>query len=325
MQDYRRRHWDEDDRRDREGGRRGESDRSWRDQADGGYSSPRRADSQGYGDMDEGYGPRREGWPGEDRGTRGGWRGEEERWSRGSSQRESSPYEPYGESRRGRGSSGGWGNEWGGYSGGRSGGDYSGGSFGGYTGSEPRHEYGMRSGEWSGEGRRDWSSYGGRSGGDWGGRSMGMGGSELGSGYSNDPRSGGGYGYGPRGGDTDESRGRWSHGGQSYAGRGPKDYHRSDDRVREEISDRLTDDHQVDASEISIQVQNGEVTLTGTVNDRGQKRRAEDLAESISGVREVTNNIRVSRGQDRAERGQTSGQSGSSTGASGSRGKSSAV
>ena len=142
---------------------------------------------------------------------------------------------------------------------------------------------------------------------------MGMGGSELGSGYGGEPRGG------------DTASGRWSSRGQSYAGRGPKDYKRSDDRIREEIADRLTDDDRVDASEISIQVQNGEVTLTGTVNDRGQKRRAEDLAESISGVREVANNIRVSRGQDGAERGQTSGQSGSSTGASGSRGKSSAV
>ena len=80
-----------------------------------------------------------------------------------------------------------------------------------------------------------------------------------------------------------------------YAGRGPKDYQRSDERIREEISDRMTDDDSLDASNITVQVQKGEVTLTGTVTTREQKRRAEDLAEGSSGVREVTNNVRVSR------------------------------
>lgn len=81
--------------------------------------------------------------------------------------------------------------------------------------------------------------------------------------------------------------------GTSFAGRGPKDYHRSDDRIREEISDYMTDDHDLDASDISVQVRSGEVTLTGTVRTREQKRRAEDLAEGISGVNDVVNNIRV--------------------------------
>ena len=41
---------------------------------------------------------------------------------------------------------------------------------------------------------------------------------------------------------------------------------------------------------------NGEVTLTGTVDDRQAKRLAEDIAESVSGVREVHNQIRVQQG-----------------------------
>ncbi len=57
----------------------------------------------------------------------------------------------------------------------------------------------------------------------------------------------------------------------------------------------MTDDHGVDASEISIQVKQGDVTLTGTVTSREQKRRAEDIAERTSGVNEVTNQIRVAR------------------------------
>jgi len=86
---------------------------------------------------------------------------------------------------------------------------------------------------------------------------------------------------------------------ESYAGRGPKGYKRSDERIREEISDRLMDDDNVDATEITVQVQGGEVTLTGTVPGRSHKRRTEDLAESVSGVSEVISNLRVSR-QDTA-------------------------
>ena len=42
-------------------------------------------------------------------------------------------------------------------------------------------------------------------------------------------------------------------------------------------------------------VSNGEVTLTGDVEERWDKRRAEDLAEDVAGVREVHNNIRIQR------------------------------
>jgi hypothetical protein len=80
-----------------------------------------------------------------------------------------------------------------------------------------------------------------------------------------------------------------------YAGRGPKDYRRSDDRVREEICDCMTDDPMLDASDITVQVSEGVVTLSGTVSSRDQKRRAEDVAERVSGVKDVTNQLRVSR------------------------------
>ena len=78
-----------------------------------------------------------------------------------------------------------------------------------------------------------------------------------------------------------------------YRGRGPKGYARSDDRIREDVNDRLTDDGSLDATEIEVEVRDREVTLSGTVNSRFDKRRAEDLAESVSGVTHVQNNIRV--------------------------------
>src|SRR5690606_23118505 len=80
-----------------------------------------------------------------------------------------------------------------------------------------------------------------------------------------------------RGGRGDETYG-------TYVGRGPKGYRRSDERITEDVCDRLTDDPMVDASDITVQVRDGEVTLTGTVEDRRQKRRAEDIVEDVPGV-----------------------------------------
>lgn len=78
-----------------------------------------------------------------------------------------------------------------------------------------------------------------------------------------------------------------------YRGKGPKNYSRSDDRIKEDVNDRLSDDPFIDASDIDVSVTNGEVTLTGTVDHRSTKRRAEDIAESISGVKNVENRLRV--------------------------------
>ncbi|KAA2244284.1 BON domain-containing protein [Salinarimonas soli] len=78
-----------------------------------------------------------------------------------------------------------------------------------------------------------------------------------------------------------------------HRGRGPKGYQRSDARLREDVSDVLADDPHLDASTIEVSVENGEVRLSGRVASRGDKRHAEDLAESVRGVRHVQNDIRV--------------------------------
>ena len=78
-----------------------------------------------------------------------------------------------------------------------------------------------------------------------------------------------------------------------HRGKGPKDYQRSEDRIREDVCDRLSDDDYVDASNIQVQIQSNEVILTGSVGSREEKRRAEDVVESISGVRNVENRLRV--------------------------------
>lgn len=83
---------------------------------------------------------------------------------------------------------------------------------------------------------------------------------------------------------------------QGHRGKGPKGYSRSDERIREEVYQKLTDDEHIDASEIEVEVRNAEVTLMGTVHDRNEKRHAEDLIENISGVNHVQNNLRVQQG-----------------------------
>jgi osmotically-inducible protein OsmY len=80
-----------------------------------------------------------------------------------------------------------------------------------------------------------------------------------------------------------------------YVGRGPRGYQRSEERIREDINDRLTEDWYVDASDIEVTVNNGMVTLTGLVNSREEKRRAEDIVESVSGVSDVSNQLRIGR------------------------------
>ncbi|GHD05032.1 SWFGD domain-containing protein [Tianweitania populi] len=95
-----------------------------------------------------------------------------------------------------------------------------------------------------------------------------------------------------------------------HRGRGPKNYTRSDDRIREDVNDRLSDDQHLDASDIDVTVKDGEVTLGGTVQERFAKRHAEDLVERVSGVKHVQNNLRVSSQQQGYGSTDTSGRAG---------------
>jgi hypothetical protein len=78
-----------------------------------------------------------------------------------------------------------------------------------------------------------------------------------------------------------------------HSGRGPTSYIRPDDRIQEDVCERLTHDPEIDAGEIEVGVLNGEVTLSGTVPDRTTKHAAEDVVYGVSGVKEVDNCLRV--------------------------------
>jgi hypothetical protein len=76
---------------------------------------------------------------------------------------------------------------------------------------------------------------------------------------------------------------------------GPKGYKRSDERIKEDVSDRISQMNMVDASDVEVAVKGGEVTLTGTVPNRVMKWQLENMIDTVAGVTEVHNQLRVRR------------------------------
>ena len=76
---------------------------------------------------------------------------------------------------------------------------------------------------------------------------------------------------------------------------GPANYKRSDERIRDDIYERLTDSHHIDARAILVDVNQGSVTLNGTVTERRMRYMAEDLVERVSGVSNINNQLRVQK------------------------------
>jgi osmotically-inducible protein OsmY len=180
--------------------------------------------------------------------------------------------------------------------------DYRSGPHGSDPGSYEQRS--MRSHEGYGPAGRDWVQ--GSGGGYWGqgtGGGQGIGGS--GSWRQEQSRDWGGqmgsqgYGQGPSWqGDANtgySAAGSWMAG--PHSGRGPQGYQRSDARIEEDICEHLTHHGMLDATGIQVQVENGEVTLTGTVESRQAKRMAEDILDGISGVKDIHNQLRVQRDQ----------------------------
>ena len=87
-------------------------------------------------------------------------------------------------------------------------------------------------------------------------------------------------------------------GSRRGARRGPKGYERSDERLKEDISERMYASDDYDCSDVTVEVSGGKVTLDGSVSDRYSKYMIEEMVDSIAGVKEVDNRLRVSRGDD---------------------------
>ncbi len=76
---------------------------------------------------------------------------------------------------------------------------------------------------------------------------------------------------------------------------GPKGYQRSDERLREDISERLMEARYIDSSDVTVEVSGAKVVLDGTVPERRMKHAIEDLVAACPGVQDIDNKIRLRR------------------------------
>jgi hypothetical protein len=76
---------------------------------------------------------------------------------------------------------------------------------------------------------------------------------------------------------------------------GPKGYQRSDERLREDISERLMEARYIDSSDVTVEVTGAKVVLEGTVPERRMKHAIEDLVDACPGVQDIENRVRVRR------------------------------
>lgn len=79
--------------------------------------------------------------------------------------------------------------------------------------------------------------------------------------------------------------------GTNYTGKGPRNYVRSSDRIIDDIVHAFTVDRHLDASFIDVDVVGDEVHLTGYVDSRISRWRAEDLAAEVPGVKTIINQL----------------------------------
>jgi hypothetical protein len=183
---------------------------------------------------------------------------------------------------------------------------------------------GRQSGDWGGRHSGDWDRESGtlESGG-WSGREStysdrdpGYGGrGEVGFGFERRDRDLPGFG-GLSNREFEEGPGAWGIGQDQrreregwrasergpHKGRGPRTYTRSDERIRDDVNERLEDDDWLDASDIDVRSEGGVITLEGSVRNKEAKRRAEDLAESCRGVKDVMNRLRIDEEEGILER-----------------------
>lgn len=97
-------------------------------------------------------------------------------------------------------------------------------------------------------------------------------------------------------------QGRQQQRGLGFRGVSPKNVQREDNQIKDEVITRLTEHDDIDPTEIQVEVKGGEVTLTGTVDDRQAKLLIEHITGNVIGVKDVKNEIRVSQ-QQRNENG----------------------
>jgi len=80
-----------------------------------------------------------------------------------------------------------------------------------------------------------------------------------------------------------------------FYGIGPEGYIRSDERIVEEIAERLAERADIDPSDITVEVRQGVVSLCGTIDSRQSKFEVEEIVDDVMGVLDIDNRVRVQR------------------------------
>lgn len=80
-----------------------------------------------------------------------------------------------------------------------------------------------------------------------------------------------------------------------FYGKGPRNYQRKDADIREDVCEALWLSPAVDPGETEVTVEDGIVTLSGTVVTRSAKKLTENIADSIPGVRDVVNRLTIKK------------------------------
>jgi hypothetical protein len=70
-------------------------------------------------------------------------------------------------------------------------------------------------------------------------------------------------------------------------------YQRTDERIRDDVCERLAHSNAVDATNVSVEVRDSVVTLEGSVPERPMRYALEDIAARCMGVVDVDNRVRV--------------------------------
>jgi osmotically-inducible protein OsmY len=90
-------------------------------------------------------------------------------------------------------------------------------------------------------------------------------------------------------GNTQDDQG-WSTHGRSASVPGEE---LPDERIREDVCDRLTQLGPVDCTEVDVDVVGGVVTLRGAVYSDDAKQQVTTVVNGVAGVRSVENQLRV--------------------------------
>jgi hyperosmotically inducible protein len=70
----------------------------------------------------------------------------------------------------------------------------------------------------------------------------------------------------------------------------------SDDVIYDQVNIKLTADPVAKGGSFKVEVKDGVVTLTGVAAEERQKDRAGKVAKKVNGVKQVINNLTVSKG-----------------------------